>query len=153
MTPGLTRAGILGEGRTLAKRSLRACPGWRPEGAGWARCLKRRRGEVRPGPLRAALPLLVGKAGRPGLGQGQVLQTLCLPRSSSWGGKRRSVGGRSRHAEGSSGGPSILQPGTRRSRPAQKRRCSRREMTCATRGPLPGDPSRAQRSVAWMVSF
>lgn len=92
MTPGLTRAGIPGEGRTLAKRSPRACPGWRPEGAGWARRLKCRRGEVRPRPLRAALPLLVGKVGRTGLGQGQVLQTLS-PQEFKWG-RQEAIGWR-----------------------------------------------------------
>ena len=78
-TLGRTRAGVPGAGRALAKRRLRACPRWRPEGAGWARRLKCRRGEVRPGPLRAALPLLVGEVGRPGWARAKFYKHLVSP--------------------------------------------------------------------------
>lgn len=66
-----------------------------------------------PGRSRFALFLLVGNAGRPGLFQGQVLETLCPPRISP----RTARGGQrldgAAPPDPSSGTPASRHPGTR----------------------------------------
>lgn len=69
-------------------------------------------GSVSPRCSKAALLLLlVGNAGRPGLCQDQVLETVCLPRSSPR--VARGCRGRSSHTKRSSGASAWLHPRTR----------------------------------------
>lgn len=144
---GRAGAGVPRAGRVRARRSLRSSPTGAPKGrAGPGRPMCRR-SEARPGPLRAALPLPVANVGRPGLGQGQVLQTLS-PQEFKWGGKRRSVGARSRHAERSIGGPSIPHPRDPEKPPRADEEVARPGNDLRSRDPLPGGPSRDPTALA-----
>lgn len=147
VTPGLTRAGIPGEGRTLAKRESARLSRLETRRRGLGAVPEAQAGRGLPGVTRAALPLLVGKSGAAGAGPGPSFTNTLSPRSSSWGDKRRSVGGRAATLRGAAGAPAS-QPGTPEKPPSSEEEVFPPGNDLRDPRSAPGDPSRAQRSVA-----